>query len=150
MELDTLTDIEVIALIKELKQFLNNPQINIPMFGRYKDEETVVDVLNNIEYRFKAYRGNLDTKYSIHIRFLDNNTHLVRLCINGSNHTNNDGSKVGRNHIHIYKFDGHEQTDYAYALDELPFNESNELPFNESDDLIKSVNKFIEFVNINS
>jgi len=142
MKLDTLTDIEVAALIKELKYFLNNPQFDIPMFGKYKDEEVVLDKLNNIEYRFKAYRGSLDTKYSIHIRFLDNNIHLVRLCINSSNHKNNDGSKVGRNHIHIYKFDGNDQTDHAYDLDKVPFD--------ESDDLTKAVNKFFNFVNISN
>lgn len=140
MELDTLTDMEVSALIMELKHFLKNPKINVPMFGKYKQEETVVDKLNNIEYKFKSYRGNLDTKYSIHIRFLDNHKHLVRLCINGSNHINNDGKKVGKNHIHIYKFDGVEQSDYAYDLSKVPFD--------EHDDLAKAVNTFIEFVNI--
>ncbi|MGI1808889.1 DUF6978 family protein [Pediococcus pentosaceus] len=140
MELDNLTDIEISALIKELKYFLKNPQIDIPMVGQYKQEEIVLDKLNNIEYKFKTYRGKLDTKYSIHIRFLDNNKHLIRLCINGSNHTNNDGIKVSGNHIHIYKFDGKEQTDYAYELDNFPFD--------KDDDLAESVSNFIKFVNI--
>ncbi len=67
-----------------------------------------------------VYRGNIGYKYSVHLRFTDNNVHLIRLCINGSRHHNEDETIVGKNH----------------------------LPFNNSDELDATVEKFINYANI--
>jgi len=122
MELDELTSIEVAALINELKNFLKHPTIEIPTVGKYQKEANVVDRLNKIEYKFNCYRGNIDIKYAIHLRFIENNKHLVRLCINSNRHQNPDGNKVSRNHIHIYEFNGKDVINKAYELDDVPFD----------------------------
>lgn len=77
----------------------------------------------------------------MHIRFKQNNLHLVRLCINANNnHINkSDGTNVGRNHIHIYKSSEPDGL-YAYELE-------NHI-FEASDELIESFQKFIKFLNI--
>lgn len=55
---------------------------------------------SNIAYKMHVYRGNIGYKYSVHLRFTNNNVHLIRLCINGSRHHNEDGTIVGKNHLH--------------------------------------------------
>ncbi|WP_203642894.1 DUF6978 family protein [Levilactobacillus andaensis] len=141
MDPDKLTDSEVSQLISEIKEFLDHPAFNAPAFGKYKQEENLSDNINGITYKLHIYRGSLESKYSMHIRFLSNNIHLVRLCIHGSVHHNYDGNVSG-NHIHIYKLHNGEVLDYAYPLDQTPFN--------KSDDLAKSMDKFFKYVNIKS
>lgn len=141
MNPDKLTDDEVNQLIHEVKEFLDHPSFNTPSFGKYRQEENLSDNSNGIIYKLHIYRGALESKYSMHIRFSSNNTHLVRLCINGSVHHNYDGNVSG-NHIHIYTFHNGQVLDYAYPLDQTPFN--------KSDDLAKSMDNFFKYVNIKS
>lgn len=77
----------------------------------------------------------------MHLRFAENNIHLVRLCINGNKHHNSDGSVVGVNHIHIYKLNENGQPEgYAYDLTDFPFS--------ENDDLADAVDKFFSYINL--
>lgn len=132
---------EVWLLIKQLKEFLNHPQISIPTVGKYKKECVVSEKNGNIEYKLKIYRGNLNVKYSLHLRFVGNNEHLVRLCINGSKHHNDDGTVISPNHLHIYDFHDNYIESKAYELDELPFD--------KHEDLSESAGKFLDFLKIN-
>lgn len=140
MNLDELGTSEVYELISALKLFLNHPTLSIPTLGKYQKENVVSDTKNNIEYKLKIYRGNLNIKYSIHIRFIDTNKHLVRLCINGSRHHNNNGTCVSPNHIHIYNFHDNYIEDKAYELDKVPFD--------KKDELATAFDKFLGFLNI--
>lgn len=141
MDIDNLSDAEVVKLIKEIKYFLDNPQITIPILEKFKCTENVRDKVNGIEYKLHAYRGNINTKYSIHIRFSDNNIHLVRLCINGTPHINRlDNTKVSGSHLHIYNSN---DPGYSYTYDLKKYGN-----FISTDDLAKSFDKFLEFVKI--
>lgn len=140
MNLDKLTDSEVATLIQSIKVFLNHPILITPTIGKFKTEDSVSDKINGISYKLSIFRGNLDTKYSMHIRFGTNNYHLVRLCINGSRHHNSDGSVLPKSHIHIYRFRNGTIEAYARQLDTTPFD--------KSDELAKSMEKFIKYVNI--
>lgn len=141
MDINSLTDQEVKILVNEIKHFADSLTINIPLIGMY---ELNADVKSQkIEYKFHIYRGNIKNKYSLHLRFSENNIHLVRLCINGTVHHNKlDETKVGSNHIHIYKYDSSKDEifDYAYNLDTFPFD--------KNDKLSDAVNKFTKYVNI--
>ena len=139
MNPDKLTDTEVIQLIKQIKEFLNHPTFSIHTIGKYRCEESLSDKLNGITYSLHIYRGNLESKYSMHIRFISNNVHLVRLCIHGSIHHNFDG-RIGGNHLHVYKLHDGTPIDYAYPLDQTPFD--------KSDDLAKSMDNFFKYVSI--
>lgn len=151
MNIDNLTKEEVKNLIDELKVFLKNFQLNIPLTGKYKVDEEIKGKMSSIQYKFHIYRGNIDiNKFSMHIRFSDNNRHLVRLCINGTNHFNPDGTKVGPNHIHIYrssdefewKPESKSVDTYAYDLNKKIF------PFDKDSDLVDTVNDFINYINL--
>jgi hypothetical protein len=50
---------------------------------------------------------------------------LVRLCIDGPHHTNPDGQKVGRTHIHVYR-EGYDDR-WAYQLDSAQFTDTTEI-----------------------
>ncbi|RHW52859.1 hypothetical protein DS834_02950 [Lactobacillus bombicola] len=142
MDINNLSNSEVVKLILQTKHFLDNPSISIPIFGKYRCDETVQDNVNGIEYKLHAYRGNnIKNKYSIHIRFTDNNIHLVRLCINGLPHINkSDKSKVTGNHLHIYDSNS---PDHNYAYDLKKYGN-----FISTDDLEESFEKFLKFVKI--
>lgn len=141
MNPDDLSYTEVAALINEIKEFLNHPVFNTPTTGKYKCEDVLTDKVNGIIYKLSIYRGNIESKYSMHIRFTSNNEHLVRLCIHGSKHHNDDRTIVSGSHIHIYKnHDGQYIEAYAYSLEKTPFN--------EADDLAESMEKFFQFVHV--
>lgn len=141
MDTDSLAPNEVHSLINELKYFFKSTTFNIPQIGKYKKESYISGKTSNLEYKFYIYRGKIHYKYSMHLRFSNNDKHLVRLCINGTRHHNEDGSVVGKNHIHIYTLhsDNHVE-DYAYDLKKFPFDPDNELD--------QAVEKFIKYLNI--
>lgn len=141
-DLDKLTDKEVNELIAAIKESLNNLPGSFPLVGKVNGDYKITDKNNQIDYTLHVYRGKINTtRYSIHIRFNHNHQHLVRLCINaGNNHINkSDGSKVGRNHIHIYDVS---EPGYNRAF------ELNNYMFSESDMLIEAFLKFVKFLNI--
>lgn len=141
MNIDNLSDIEVVKLIKEIKYFLDNPKISFPILGKFECTEKVQDRVNGIEYKLHAYRGNTNTKYSIHIRFRYTNIHLVRLCINGTPHINRlDNTKVSGSHLHIYN---NNDFNYSYAYDLKKYGN-----FISTDGLTESFDKFLKFVKI--
>lgn len=141
MNIDNLSESEVVILIRNVKHFLDNPQVSIPLCGTYEFDENVQDPDSKIKYKLHARRGNLNIKYSIHIRFSDNNLHLVRLCINGPRHTNKlDNTKVSGNHLHIYDKNDPSHN-HAYELEKYG-------KFISTDDLGKSFDKFLRFNNI--
>lgn len=127
MNLNELSTNQVYLLLTEVKIFLNHPNLNIPKIGHYRHESVVIDRLNTISYKLHIYRGKLINKYSLHLRFTSTNTHLVRLCINGPIHHNDDGSRIGRNHIHIYTYHDGYIENYAHSLDNFPFKETTNL-----------------------
>ncbi len=144
MDLDDLTDDQVNILIDSIKRSLDELPRFFPTITLYKvdGDYKIVDEKYEIEYVLHVYRGKHDIhRYSMHIRFKQNNLHLVRLCINANNnHINkSDGTNVGRNHIHIYKRSEPDGL-YAYELE-------NHI-FEASDELIESFQKFIKFLNI--
>ena len=120
MNLDNLTDEEVKNLILITKQSIDKTikciNEQTPFIGRVKRDIKVVDYENMINYTLHVYRGNLENKYSMHIRFNNNYYHLLRLCINGSFHNNSDGTNVGRNHLHVYKIKNGQYEGYAYDI----------------------------------
>lgn len=143
IDTESLSKEEVERLINEVKYFSENITLSIPLIGKYKLDKEVVGKESELSYRFHVYRGlNAPLKYSLHLRFSDNNLHLIRICINGSNHKNYDGTKVGKNHVHIYDYVEAENKvfDYAYELKNFPFD--------ENDQLSDAVNKFTEYISL--
>ncbi|MGN1272620.1 MAG: DUF6978 family protein [Lactobacillus sp.] len=143
-DIDTtkLTSQDVHDLIDEIKEFANQLSISIPLVGKFKLDKEVIGKDTQISYRFHIYRGNIKIKYSLHLRFSDNNIHLVRLCINGTKHKNYDGTETGKNHIHIYKYLSSEDRTVEYAYD------LNDFPFDPNDELTDAVAKFSQYINL--
>lgn len=136
------SDADVINLVRAFKEFLQAP-IQLPaLIGRTKDDTFVEDSVNHIHYVLHYFRGNLENKYSIHLRFSSDHTHLVRLCVNGSRHYNSDGTFEEGNHLHLYH--------YVEALDliEARVYPLNDLDFANPEQLIIDLEKFIAYVNI--
>lgn len=139
MDLEKLSDNEVDELIDEAKHFFESFTLTVPL-GKFNEDHIVLGESSNLKYVWHGYKGRLDTKYSLHIRFKQNNAHLVRLCINGTRHHNYDGTIVGGNHIHLYRYVNNSIVSYAYPLDDYIFNSNDELE--------NAIEKFLQFVHI--
>lgn len=109
MDFNNLSNQEVEVLIKRLKNPSNRLSYDTvnkkltAMFNSIDITESIIDD-GEVEYFLHIYRGNYDlSRFSFHIRFKDNNVHLVRVDINPSGkHVNPDGSVIADSHIHIY------------------------------------------------
>lgn len=139
--LDHLSDLQVQALIKSSKEMKENLPIEMPEFGKIKDDTLVLGHYNHIEYKLHRYRHPIDSeRFSIHIRFVENNEQLLRVDINNGTHRNPDGEKIQQNHIHIYK--NSEYSKDAYAVP-LPGEFSN------LESIFSALNDFLVYTNIN-
>lgn len=67
-------------------------------------------------------RGKIEFKHKLQERY-ETNDILVRLDVNSPDHLNPDGTKVGRNHLHIYR-EGYADR-WAFDLDTCNFGTYN-------------------------
>lgn len=143
MDYSNLNEKQVEFIIRTIKKLLNEMPKSFPLPSVSKVNETykVRDENYNIDFKLHVYRGRIENRYSMHIRFSKNNMHLVRLCINsGTGHKNYaDNTSVGKSHIHIYDVKS-PTNEYAYGLDDYDFF--------EEDELIESFEKFLKFLSI--
>lgn len=110
MDLDNLSDLEVETLIKTLKHPKNELSYNkvyqelTSLVGIIKEDLPLYDIDYDLEYKLRIYRGEYEpSRFSISIRFRENNKHLLRLDINPSNvHENPDGTRIIGSHYHLY------------------------------------------------
>lgn len=80
---------------------------------------------NRERFHLDLTRGRIAlTKVSHNLR-VRTSIPLVRLDINGAPHTNPDGSKVGRSHIHLYR-EGFGDS-WAFEVDPSIFSDVNDL-----------------------
>lgn len=100
-----------------------------------------IDEDNGILYILHIRRGRIADRYSIHLRFKENNIHLARVDINPPKHENPDRTVLerGKHHIHIYTNAYKKRDSVAYLLSPSEFpNVTNIIEVFES--FIKKVN----------
>lgn len=103
INITNLSESEVKQLLSSIKNCTKAIPGDTPIIGKIKDDTPVVDFQNHIKYKLHRYRGSIETnRFSLHIRFQDNNQHLIRICVNNGKHRNPDGSIAPNNHMHIY------------------------------------------------
>ena len=140
MDIYNLDENQVQRLIRSLKLLQDDVMFDDPLIGKIKDDHSLTDYENDIEYKFHRYRHPLDTKrFSMHIRFTESNDMLIRLDINNGTHRNPDGNVIDQNHIHIYNNALEQKDAYAY---ELPGEISN------IETIIDAMIDFFEYTNI--
>lgn len=138
--LEHLTKLQVDQLIKSLKSLQECLPIEMPEFGRIKDDTNVIGVYDGIEYKLHRYRHPLEKeRFSIHLRFKETNAHLIRLDIKNGRHRNPDGTIIGQNHIHIY-------TDSNYAKDAFAYPLPTE--FTDLESIFEALEQFLSYTNI--
>lgn len=117
MNFDSLSSLEVELLIKSLKNLKGKFAATEPLFGKINDDTELLDNKNGIEYKLHRYRNPIQlNRYSIHIRFVRNDFHLIRLDINNGTHRNPDGTLIQQNHMHIYDNRTERKDGIAYPL----------------------------------
>lgn len=107
MNIENLSKSEVTVLIKSLKNCEKEIPGEMPLIGRIKDDTPVIDFKYHVKYILHRYRNPIDaSRFSMHIRFTDIDSMLIRIDINNGSHKNPDGTKVPQNHMHIYNAEG--------------------------------------------
>lgn len=102
----TLTQSEANLLIAETKHAVEKV-VNMPAQGVHNAEFHVKSQENS--FTIALYRGSINAnKHTLSARTLSarisvSGIPLIRLCVNGSTHTNPDGTRVGGTHWHIYR-----------------------------------------------
>lgn len=141
MELNQLTESEVYILIQSLKNFKKKINIDTTMSGRIKRDDLILGVHDGIEYKLHLYRHPLQSdRYSIHLRFTENNHHLIRVDVNNGSHRNPDGKVVKQNHFHIYKYEeGLTRDAYAFPL---------ETKYSDLTSIFDALEQFLKYNNI--
>jgi hypothetical protein len=70
--------------------------------GKVKyDNQRIIGTIDKIQYILHVHVGKFENRFSIHLRFTENNIHLLRLDV-GTGHTNPDGVHIDEDHIHVY------------------------------------------------
>lgn len=112
-----LSQEEANRLLEILKKISNKKEFDFPAFGQYRTielisedgkEEFIIDV-NRKGYIIKTNKCTYQNRYR-------NDIILLRLDINGPDHTNPDGERIKGSHLHIYK-EGFGWS-YAYPIPE--------------------------------
>ncbi|MEB6242400.1 hypothetical protein MXL82_04960 [Staphylococcus gallinarum] len=119
-DFNDLSDEKVRQLIDELKMpesRINTKELE-SAFGSYKDKQDIVSFNLGIDYILHIYRGNYESdRFTVGIRFKNLNHQLVRIDVNGGEHTNPDDTVAPTTHIHIYNNKFEKKDRYAYAID---------------------------------
>lgn len=127
---------------KEVEQLLNSLKFPKKVLGlqeiwdkltkleldSIKSSTEIIDEDNDVLYILHIHRGRIGDKYSMHLRFKDNNIHIARVDINPPKHENPDGTVLerGQHHIHIYSNSYKKRDSIAYVLSPAEFpNVSN-------------------------
>lgn len=97
----TLTQTEANSLIEETKRAVENV-VTMPAQGVHNAEFHVKSQEHS--FTISLYRGNINAnKHTLSARISVSGIPLIRLCVNGSTHTNPDGTRIGGTHWHIYR-----------------------------------------------
>lgn len=114
-----LTQTEADTLIAMQKRFLQFGSISIP--PGIDESHELVAVQQDERFLFDIWRGTLrlsKLKFQTRGRQI---IVLVRLDIDGSPHTNPDGTTLGRTHLHLYR-EGYEDK-WAYPVNPQEFQD---------------------------
>lgn len=121
-----MTDIEFQSLI-QLKKIFAKKDVILPFTGNCNTYD-----LKSVDTKDRFYldidrRGKIELKTKLQNRYAKNKMPLVRIDIDSPPHINPDGTKLSRNHIHIYK-DCDKDTNnlpWAYELNDIFGNDIN-------------------------
>lgn len=97
----TLTQSEANLLIAETKRAVEDV-VTMPAQGVHNAEFHVKSQEHS--FTISLYKGNINAnKHTLSARISVSGIPLIRLCVNGSTHTNPDGTRIGGTHWHIYR-----------------------------------------------
>ena len=97
----TLTQSEADLLIAETKRAVESV-VTMPAQGMHNAEFHVESQEHS--FTIALYMGSINAnKHTLSARISVSGIPLIRLCVNGSTHTNPDGTRIGGTHWHIYR-----------------------------------------------
>jgi len=118
-----LTQTEADALIQMPKRFISSVSVKLPpgadhtydLVGTNPSEKFLLDLRRS---RIRLTKLRYQSRARVIIV-------LVRLCLNGPQHPNPDGERVGGTHFHIYREEYADK--WAYALDPAQFSNPSDM-----------------------
>lgn len=133
-----LTQSEIDLLLDMLKKLVDKKPIKFPKFGESRQldlvsqtgkEKFIVDI--NRKGKIKISKCTFQNRYMRDIV-------LLRLDLDGPEHTNPDGVEIPPNHLHIYR-EGYE-TRWAYPIPKEVFS--------NPDDLVTTLIEFLQYCKV--
>lgn len=121
-----MTDIEFKLLIK-LNKVFSKKKIALPLRGYNMTYDLESKTTKDKFYLDIDRRGSIELKVKLQNRYAKNKMPLVRIDIDSPPHINPDGTKLSRNHIHIYKNCDKDTNNlpWAYELNDIFGNDIN-------------------------
>ena len=133
---------EADRLIKARKRVISLELFEMPSFGNHRKilslTETRTWTKFLVDVAFNRKKNSLKGNYQLRV---NGTVRLLRLDFNGPIHTNPDGSRVGTNHLHIYKEGDHNRWAYEPPKDYF----SN---FNDAANALREFLKYCNVINI--
>lgn len=119
----TLSQAEADELIRAVKRAVEDT-FSMPAAGEHNAEFHVRSVTGD-DFTVAVYQGSVDaSRHSMSARITRMGVPLLRLCVNGSPHTNPDGVRVAGTHWHIYREGADDFFAYPAELDSDGFVEA--------------------------
>lgn len=98
----TLSQEEAERLIMAVKNTVED-EFRMPAAGEH-NAQFHVKADDNEDFTIAVYQGTLNiNRHSMSARVTRLGVPLMRLCVNGSTHTNPDGTRIPGTHWHVYK-----------------------------------------------
>lgn len=99
---ERLTDIQFEELMN-LNKYFTKKNIQLPTAGESESFDLAARETDDKFFLDADRRGRIELKIKLQTRYALTKLPLVRIDLNSPPHINPDGTKVSRNHIHIYK-----------------------------------------------
>lgn len=124
---------------KSFAEWYQDISTSLFLGAAHYDDQRIIGDVDKIRYILHVRVGKFENRYSIHLRFKENNMHLLRLDV-GTGHTNPDGVHINQDHVHIYV----SSEKYAKFF-ATPLNKSD---FPNLNNLADALDAFLDYTNI--
>ncbi len=127
------------STIKSFDQWYQDVSSSLFLGQTNYDNQRVIGDVDKIRYILHIRVGKFENRYSIHLRFIENNMHLLRLDV-GTGHSNPDGTHISGDHIHIYVSSEKHAKFFATPLEKSDFPNLN--------NLADALDAFLDYTNV--
>lgn len=131
---------ELISHLQEMDKFFHDNPVKFAAIGSKRKFE-VKGRMQSCTFTYDMNRtGSYEHKVSLQLRYNRTNTTIIRLDINGPEHTNPDGTMTERDHVHVIREENGVFYEWGYNLLEF-----NQILIKDTSDLYEIFHEFCRY-----